>query len=279
MNIVVIGKNGQVARALAEIFPEARFAGRDEIDLEHPDTIADFDFRGADWIINAVGYTTVDKAEIEPDRAMRVNGTSVGDIVDMAQLVGARLVHYSSEYVFDGNSPVHGEDEKPNPLSAYGRSKVVGDEHALSVGSSLVIRPTWVIGDGGNFVRTMIRLARENDPVPVVDDQFGRLTFAPDLAIFTKHLISSEAAPGLYNLTSEGDITSWYDVAREVFRLVGADISRLVPVTTEQYAEGKSPFAPRPRNSTLLLNKAKSTGFSPPDWRNRTVEYVDKEQQ
>jgi dTDP-4-dehydrorhamnose 3,5-epimerase len=148
------------------------------------------------------------------------------------------------------------------PLGVYGQTKAAGDTIVSAVPRHYIVRTSWVIGDGKNFVRTMASLAERGVSPRVVDDQVGRLTFTPDIARAIRHLLRSNAPSGIYNLTGTGEPTAWVDVARAVFRLTGHDPARVSGVSTEEYfADAAVPVAPRPRNSVLDLDKISRVGF------------------
>ena len=189
------------------------------------------------------------------------------------------LVHVSSEYVFDGRHPGPiPEDAPPAPLSVYGRSKAAGDAFATAVERHYLVRTTWLVGNGGNFVRTMASLADRGICPSVVDDQIGRLTFADGLAAGIAHLLRTGAPFGAYNLTAAGEPASWAEVAREVFRLRGRDPDDVRHVSTAEYYAGRSGIAPRPANSVLDLGKIRATGFEPREWRAALREYLSREE-
>ena len=173
-------------------------------------------------------------------------------------------MHYSTDYVFDGTRELHREDEPVAPLGVYGQSKAAGELAAAGTPRHYVLRTSWVIGDGANFVRTMASLADRGISPSVVDDQHGRLTFADELARATVHLLASGAAYGTYHVSNGGPATTWADIAREVFRLRGRDPQDVTGVSTEDYFAGKA-AAPRPRHSTFDLAKLEATGFTPTD--------------
>lgn len=181
----------------------------------------------------------------------------------------------STDYVFDGEAREHPEDEAMAPLGVYGQSKAAGELAATVAPRHYVLRTSWVIGDGGNFVRTMARLADEGVSPTVVDDQHGRLTFAEDLAAATVHLLRNEAPFGVYNCTNEGDEVTWADIAREVFVARGREGSDVTGVSTEEYAAGKT-ISPRPTHSLLPLDKLEGTGFTPRDQREALADYLGR---
>ncbi|MCI2183243.1 MAG: NAD(P)-dependent oxidoreductase, partial [Olsenella sp.] len=192
------------------------------------------------------------------------------------------LVHVSSDYVFDGTREVHDEGEPLSPLSVYGQSKAAGDLAVAGCPRHYVLRSSWVIGDGRNFVRTMVGLSdRVADPddrldeVTVVDDQLGRLTFTRDMAKAIFHLLDSHAPYGTYDCTGSGAVRSWADVARACFEAANGNGGRVVPVSTaEYYAGAAGPVAPRPAHSALDLSRLEATGFHMPDWEQELKEYL-----
>jgi dTDP-4-dehydrorhamnose 3,5-epimerase len=179
----------------------------------------------------------------------------------------------SSDYVFDGRAPVHREDEPVAPLGVYGQTKAAGDAIVATVPRHYVVRTSWVVGEGRNFVATMRSLAERGVDPSVVDDQVGRLAFAADIAAGIVHLLASGAPFGTYNLSNTGEPMSWADIARAVFAAVGADPTRVSGVSTEAYFAGKQ-AAPRPRNSVLDLGRLEATGFHPRDQHEALLAYL-----
>src|SRR3954469_15663667 len=203
------------------------------------------------------------------------NVDAVGFLADAARRHGFTLVHISSEYVFDGRHPGPiPEDLPPSPLSVYGRSKADGDRLAEALDRHYLVRTTWVVGEGGNFVRTMASPADRGVSPTVVDDQIGRPTFAPDLAAGIRHLVATAAPFGTYNLTNSGKPASWAEVASAVFEARGRSASDVGRVSTAEYFADKPAAAPRPLNSVLDLAKIRSTGFAPREWRPALAEYL-----
>jgi dTDP-4-dehydrorhamnose 3,5-epimerase len=184
-------------------------------------------------------------------------------------------VHVSSEYVFDGrhDGPMP-EDWPINPLSVYGQSKADGDTQATYVTKHYLMRTTWVVGEGGNFVRTMAGLADRGISPTVVDDQIGRPTFTTDLAAGIAHLLRTRAPFGTYNLTNDGEPASWADVAAAVFEARGRSAEDVGRTSTEKYFADKPQAAVRPLNSVLDLSKITRTGFRPRTWRDALAEYL-----
>jgi dTDP-4-dehydrorhamnose reductase len=277
MKILLIGKTGQVGwelrRALAPlgavIAPD-----RHGLDLAAADSIrAAIREAKPDVIVNAAAYTAVDKAESEADLAMRVNGAAPGIMAEEAKRIGALLVHYSTDYVFDGTKDgAYVEDDRPNPLNSYGRSKLAGEEAIRAAGCPhLVFRTSWVYAArGSNFVLTMLRLARERAELRIVDDQVGAPTWARSIAEGTAQALSHKDVrerSGLYHLTASGAVT-WFGFAKAIFdeasvRLPGFKAPALVPVPASQYPLP----APRPANSRLSTARFSSAfGITPPGW-------------
>ena len=188
------------------------------------------------------------------------------------------LVHISSDYVFDGTIVPHTEDESLSPLSVYGASKAAGDLLVQQLEKYYLLRTTWVIGEGKNFVRTMLGLA-ENDISPtVVSDQVGRLTFTSELVRIIDHLLRTKAPYGTYNATNSGVNKSWADITRDIFSLASRSDLTVTDTSTAAYFAGKVGIAPRPLGSEMDLTKLQSTGFESRDWYDDLLEYIAKEQ-
>ena len=271
--ILVTGANGQLGRALRKVYSEreAEFCTRAEFDITHPPARDWNEYRA---IINCAAYNDVNGAETERGTAWAVNADAVAGLARIASEHDLTLVHVSSDYVFDGLNTEHTEDELPSPLSAYGASKSAGETAARATPRHYVIRTSWVFGEGANFMDTMARLADKGVSPSVVADQRGRPTHADDLAHGIAHLLATKAEYGVYNITSDGDAVGRDEIAMSVFIGVGADPSDVTPVTTAQYAELNGPEAPRPKESTLSLDKIKATGFAPRNWRAALAIYL-----
>ncbi|MGW9404568.1 sugar nucleotide-binding protein [Arthrobacter sp. NPDC055585] len=264
---LVIGADGQLGKALREEYDgdtSVEFAGRTKFDLADPASW-DRSWKNYGTIINAAAYTAVDAAETPEGRpaAWEINAAAVARLARVATENRLTLVHVSSDYVFDGTNPVHTEDEPFSPLGVYGQSKAAGDAVVSAVPQHYILRTSWVIGEGSNFVRTMASLAAKGVKPSVVSDQIGRLTFTRDLAAAIRHLTESGSPFGTYNITNDGEPSSWADVAAEVYALTGSDPLAVTGVTTEEYFATKPEAAPRPLNSVLDLRKIKATGFTP----------------
>ncbi|MCA9327642.1 bifunctional dTDP-4-dehydrorhamnose 3,5-epimerase family protein/NAD(P)-dependent oxidoreductase [Candidatus Saccharibacteria bacterium] len=276
---LIIGALGQLGRALSTVFPGAKQVDRDTFDMSDPSVITGRRWRDYGLILNAAAYTAVDAAETDAGRrdSWLANATALTNLVKICNENGVTLVHVSSDYVFDGTINPHTEDEAVSPLSVYGQSKAAGDLVVSTTPRHYLLRTSWVIGDGKNFVLTMKSLAENGVRPTVVDDQIGRLTFTQDLAAGIKHLVDTKAPYGTYNLTNDGESVSWADIAKVVYEHSGKSADDVTPVTTEQYYEGKEGVAPRPLQSTLSLDKIKAAGFAPRDWRQALDEYLESQ--
>jgi dTDP-4-dehydrorhamnose reductase len=222
---------------------------------------------GVDVVINAAAWTDVDGAEAAEDSAYAVNATGAGNLAIAAGDAGARLVHVSTDYVFAGTADApYAEDAPLAPRSAYGRTKAAGEQavRALLPERSLIVRTAWVYGaHGGNFVRTMARLAGEREHVDVVDDQTGAPTWSRELAGLLVELVRRGAPAGIYHGTS-GGATTWCGLARAVFEELGLDPSRVRPTTTDRFPRP----AARPAYSVLGHDALRAAGIEPlGDWR------------
>jgi dTDP-4-dehydrorhamnose reductase len=276
VRVLVLGAGGQVGRALAAALPDATALRRLDLDIaDAADT--SIDWAAYDTIVNAAAFTDVDGAETVEGRAAawRANATGPAALAAICRRTGSMLVHLSTEYVFDGRSALpYPEDAPVCPLSAYGASKAAGDLAVQGVERHYLVRPSWVVGDGHNFVRTMLRLAGKGVEPSVVADQVGRPTFATELACAIVHLVTSGAPYGTYHVTGGGEPASWADVARATFALAGHGDLRVTDTTTAEYFADKPHAARRPRNSVLDLSKAVAAGVELTDWRERLAEYV-----
>lgn len=292
MKILLIGKNGQVGwelqRTLATL-GDVVAIDRQGMDLANPDSIRSaIRIIRPDLIANAAAYTAVDKAESEPELAMAINGIAPGIMAEEAKRLGAAMIHYSTDYVFDGTktSP-YTEEDAPNPLSVYGKTKFAGEQAILAVGiPHLIFRTSWVYGlRGRNFLQTILRLAKERDELKVVDDQIGAPTWSRMIAEATSQILAQSFLPltphpslltqygGIYNLTAAGR-TSWCGFAKATLDSMatqGATSAlltphpspKLIPITTPEYPLP----APRPPNSVLSSAKLNRTfGVALPAW-------------
>ncbi|MET4003003.1 dTDP-4-dehydrorhamnose reductase/dTDP-4-dehydrorhamnose 3,5-epimerase [Arthrobacter sp. UYCu511] len=275
---LILGGDGQVGLALRRMYSDndhVDFVTRSKLDLSSPDPFSNLDFSTYDKIVNAAAYTSVDAAETATGRvsAWAVNAAAVSSLATHCTRRGITLVHISSDYVFDGQLKEHHENEPFSPLGVYGASKAAGDAAAATVPAHYILRTSWVIGDGNNFVSTMASLAGRGVRPSVVNDQFGRLTFTEDIAAAIKHLLDVSAPFGTYNVSCSGQVQSWSDIAEDVYEILGHRRESVTGVSTAEYFAGKVSAA-RPAHSTLALTKLQSTGFDAPAARDRLRKYL-----
>jgi dTDP-4-dehydrorhamnose reductase len=272
---LITGARGQLGsdlcRVLAEagVEPEQLLAlGSAELDITSSASVqAVFKDFQPQLVVNAAGYTAVDQAESDEERAFAVNAGGPALLAAAAARAGARMVQVSTDYVFAGEAEQpYSVDAEPDPRSAYGRTKLAGElaVRELAPEHGYVVRTAWVYGAAGsNFVKTMARLEQSRDTIEVVDDQRGSPTWSADLARGLVELAGSAARPGIYHCTGSGE-TSWYGLARAVFEELGADPARVLPTSTDKFPRP----APRPAYSVLSDLAWRDAGLSPmPHWR------------
>ncbi len=276
--VFITGANGQLGRALKAKYPGAQSADIKELDITNKASVANYDWSKIKVILNAAAYTDVDGAETAEGRvaAWNVNATAVSYLVEAAAKYDIKLVHVSTDYVFDGTKDSHTEDEPFSPLGVYAQSKAAGDIAVSLAPKHYVLRSSWVVGDGPNFVRTMLGLGAKGIAPTVVGDQIGRLTFTTELVKAIDHLLTTNAAYGTYNASNGGEPASWADITRAIFQEAGYDL-QVTDTTTEEYFKGKDGIAPRPLKSTLALDKLEATGFQSTDWHEDLANYIAKE--
>ncbi len=287
---LVTGCNGQLGRAVRALAEERGvakdfdFCDIDTFDMSDPEAYDQYDWSLYGTVINCGAYTAVDKAETPEGRvtAWKANATGPALLARTCAGHGITLVHVSSDYVFDGTAEVHTEDEPLSPLSVYGQTKAAGDIAVAGCPRHYIMRSSWVIGEGRNFVKTMRGLSdRVADPedkleqVTVVDDQLGRLTFTRDMAAAIFHVLDVKAPYGTYDCTGSGAVRSWADIARAVFEAANGNGEKVLPVSTaDYYANAAGPIAPRPVHSALDLSRLEAAGFHMPDWEEELGEYL-----
>jgi dTDP-4-dehydrorhamnose reductase len=278
--ILITGANGQVGRALQAIYPAAKMTDAAELDITDNEALQRFDWTGLKAIINTAAYTDVDGAERPEgaESARAINDSAVGNLAEITLKNDLLLVHISTAYVFDGKKKSYSEDDQINPLGVYAKSKAAGDEKAAKAPKHYIVRTDSVIGDGKNFVRTMLGLAERGIAPTVVADQFIRPTFTTEIAKAIKFLIDKSAEYGTYNLTNEGEPISWADFTRAIFKEAEIDL-KVTDITFNDYYASKTGVAPRPLNSVLDLTKIESAGFKPGDWRDDLRDYIKQEVQ
>ena len=263
---LIAGGNGQLGRDLTEVLADQEVVALDlpDLDITDPTSIADvLDGTTPDVVVNAAAYTAVDAAETDEGTANRVNGVAPGLLAQAcAARADVQLVQVSTDYVFAGDATQpYPESATPDPRSAYGRSKLLGEEAVVQAlpDRSYIVRTAWLYGrHGANFVKTMLRLAGEHDTLEVVDDQVGQPTWSWDLAAQIRLLVEAEAPAGIYHGTNSGR-TSWFGLTREIFRLSGLDPERVQPTTTDKFPRP----APRPAFSVLGHDAWAQVGLAP----------------
>lgn len=260
MKTLILGAKGMLGHELAKAFLDFKpfLWDLDEIDItsetQVKEKISDL---APELIINAAAYTNVDACETNEALATKVNGQAVGYLANVAAKIGAVLVHFSTDYVFDGTKKEgYKEDDAPNPINAYGRSKLSGEQmlkqvqHDAGNFTYYIIRTAWLYGvHGKNFVETMLALAEKGEPIKVVDDQIGSPTYAVDLAKATRELVESKKSSGIYHRTNAGQ-TSWYWFAKEIFTVFNRQVD-LSPCASSEYPLP----AKRPEYSVLQNTK------------------------
>ena len=264
--ILVIGKNGQLGKSIHRLVVNTRqaddfiFVDREGMDLSKNESITNY-FNGKkfDIIINCAAYTAVDKAEEEVELANQINHLAVRQLAQIAKKQRAKLIHISTDYVFDGETDKpYTETDAVNPVNVYGKTKLAGEKEVQKVmpTNAIIIRTSWVYSEyGNNFVKTMLRLGKERNELNVVSDQIGSPTYAIDLAsaileiIKKKEFRESDQATKIYHYSNEGEI-SWHEFTKEIFKIANIDC-KVSPIITQQYPTP----AKRPRNT--LMNKEK----------------------
>jgi dTDP-4-dehydrorhamnose reductase len=285
--LLIFGKSGQVAQELAARAGQAGFSarmvGRDEADFTNPDSVAQLaETADAQAVINAVAYTAVDQAESDEDTARRVNAETPGRLAETCARRDLPLIQISTDYVFDGTkSGAYLETDETGPASAYGRTKLAGEDAVASAGGThLIVRTAWVYSaHGKNFVKTMLRLGAERDELNVVADQTGCPTHAGDLAegllTATRSVLEGRGENGIYNLAGQGS-TSWAGFADAIFDLAAPVWGRrpqVHPIPSSAYPVP----APRPKNSVLDCSRFANTfGFSCPSWEASLARVLDE---
>ncbi len=262
-NILITGANGQLGnemRVLSAEYPEYTYFFTDVAELDICDAPAVRNFvkeNDIHVIVNCAAYTAVDKAEENVELCTRLNADAVGYLAEAAEENGAEFIQISTDYVFDGTAHVpYKETEPVCPNSVYGRTKLAGEQNALTLCTrAMVIRTAWLYSSfGNNFVKTMIRLGKERDSLGVIFDQIGTPTYARDLARAIYAVIGQGVVPGIYHFSNEG-VCSWYDFTKAIHRLAGITTCKVNPLHTEEYPTP----AKRPHYSVLDKSKIKAT--------------------
>jgi len=285
MRILVTGKNGQLGRSIHKLVntdtkidnnqssDEFIFVGREELDLSNESNISHYFSNNDkfDIIINCAAYTAVDKAEQEAELANQINHLAVKQLANIANEQKAKLIHISTDYVFDGESnKPYLETDTPNPINVYGKTKLAGERTLQEImpTNAIIIRTSWVYSEyGNNFVKTMLKLGKEREELNVVSDQIGSPTYATDLADVILEIIQNKTfkeagqVTQTYHYSNEGEI-SWYEFAKEIFKITKISC-KVNSITTEKYPT----LAKRPKNTLMNKDKIiKSFGVSICQW-------------
>ncbi|TRZ89936.1 MAG: dTDP-4-dehydrorhamnose reductase [Methanosarcinales archaeon] len=258
---LIFGAGGMLGTELCTVFPDAVKLDLRDLDIRDREKVIEtIEINGHDVVINAAAYTAVDDCEDNRGLAFEVNGAAPGYMAEGCKRVGATLVHYSTDYIFDGSKKEYVESDSSNPINIYGSSKLMGEMNIIkNMDDYRIIRTSWLYGaHGKNFVDTMLMLSQKMDKVKVVNDQFGKPTYAVDLARKTKELLRLPS--GIYHITNEG-VCSWYEFACAI-------IKNTVPCTSDEFPRK----AKRPKYS--VLTNTKTTPMR--HWKDALAEYLNK---
>ena len=283
MKILITGANGMLAKSVRKRLEGNEIICTDveDLDITNEEAVKEFVTKiKPEYIINCAAFTAVDKAETAGEIVEKINADGPRNLAKAAKENDSVLVHVSTDYVFGGDLDVekaYKEDDPKNPVTAYGITKLHGEEAIEeNLDKYYIFRTAWLYGDGNNFVRTMLKLGETKDELNVVSDQHGSPTYAEDLANFIAEAIEKKIPYGIYNATNEG-YTTWYDFTKAIFEYAGI-ICKVNPVTTEEYIEMmKVTQAKRPKNSQMSKEKLKSAGIEVPEWEDALKRYLKAE--
>ena len=232
-----------------------------------------------DYIINCAAYTNVDGCEVNYDLANKVNGLALANIAEAAKENDCVLLHISTDYVFDGKldvNKIYTEDMEPGPISAYGKTKLLGEQNAAKAGKYYILRTAWLYGLGGkNFVKTMLKLSETHDELKVVCDQHGSPTSTTTLCEVIEQVLEKQPPYGVYHTTNEG-FTTWYEFTTKIMEYAGRN-TKVIPITSEEYKEMYPASSDRPKNSQLSKAKLESVGIVPSKWEDALANYLKEE--
>jgi dTDP-4-dehydrorhamnose reductase len=266
-HVVVTGAGGQVGKALQAVLPGLRYLTRGQLDVTDRRATADA-LREATCVVHLAAMTHVDRCQREPDEAWAANHVGTLNVCAAAP-PGARVIYLSSDYVFDGDKEgAYEEDDAPHPINVYGETKLAGEREVLRRPDGLVIRTSWVYGEGANFLRTILAAARSGKRLRVVADQVGRPTSADSLAAALGHVLDRPTA-GVLHVAGDGEPATWADLAETALQDAGLP-AEVEHITGAEYAAP----APRPANSTLSLARARRLGVPLRDWRGEVSRFV-----
>ena len=284
MKILITGANGMLAKEVKEKFEKGNeIIATDVAELDITDEKAVMEYINnlkPEYIINCAAYTAVDKAEENYELADKINGDGPANLAKAAKVAGAKLVHISTDYVFGGEldtSKDYKEDDPKAPVTAYGKTKLRGEEEIeKNMEEYYIFRTAWLYGVGGNnFVKTMTKLGTTRDEINVVSDQHGSPTYAKDLTNIIYQAINKKIPYGIYNATNQG-YTTWYEFTKEILKEQGIQC-KVNPVTTEEYIEMmKITQAKRPFNSQMSKDKLLNLGIEIPEWKDGLKRYLEE---
>lgn len=280
MDILITGANGMLAQAIKQRFSQPTnhliLTDAQELDITDFDAVQKYiaSTKPA-LIINCAAYTAVDKAEEQSALAEKVNALGPKNLAIAAQANNATLVHISTDYVFSGNKPItetYSEDDEKSPTSVYGKTKLAGEQNIIdNCDKYYIFRTAWLYGEGKNFVRTMLELAKTHHEVKVVNDQHGSPTYTEDLADIIYQAIEKQLPYGVYNATNQG-FTTWYDFTKKIYDLTQINC-KVMPVSSAEFAS----TAERPKNSQMSKDKLLQYGINLPTWEDALARYLAKE--
>lgn len=260
IKILIFGAGGMLGTELCSVFPDAVKLKHSDVDIRDRERVIDnINSNKPDLVINAAAYTAVDDCEDNQELAFEVNGKAPGYIAQGCAITGAKLIHYSTDYIFNGSKKEYFENDPSDPINVYGQSKLMGEINIIkNMKNFSIIRTSWLFGaHGKNFVDTMLKLSKEMSAVKVVNDQFGKPTYAFDLARKTEEITG--LAPGVYHITNEG-VCSWFEFASAI-------INNSVPCTSKEFPRK----ARRPEYSVLVNTKTTLMRH----WREALAEYLE----
>ncbi len=257
--ILVTGGYGQLGKALEKVLR------KEDILLTDTDTMDITDIGQVErvfkefkpeWLVHGAALTNVDGCEESPDLADKINHIGTKNLAEACKKFDCELIYISTDYVFDGTKgKPYTEDDKPNPKSVYGKTKLGGERAVQKISGGYILRTSWVYGEGNNFVQTMLKLSEKMDKIKVVNDQFGRPTYAPDLAKAIYGVIKKEPEKGIYNVTADGNAISWADFAKEIFKVAGKD-TKVTGISTEEYcSSNKNKKIANTKTSKIKIGK------------------------
>lgn len=279
MKILITGANGMLAKSVINKFSkenELVCTDVNELDITDENRVMEYVEKiKPEYIINCAAYTAVDKAEDNEELADKINGDGPANLAKAAKKVGSKLVHISTDYVFNGDLDItktYKEDDKVDPVTAYGRTKQHGEEGVKNgTDQYYIFRTAWLYGDGNNFIRTMSKLGEKNKEVKVVSDQYGSPTYTEDLTNIIYQAIENKIPYGTYHSTNEG-FTTWYEFTKKIYELLGMEC-KVIPVSSEEFASK----AKRPKNSQLSKEKLKKEGIKIPTYEDALKRYLEFE--